>query len=315
MTETMQQLRALAVVFGLAPLASGSWALAQPAPETQRTAPPPSEVAPRTDPDRGGGMDSTMDRRRDMGEDERRFGGRFERDDDGDRRRFDRWDRDRDDWRDRGRWRGRELSGDESDWRQPTMMGHAPMMMDHGWLLRICNPGGGRIVTFMLDRLERMTQPTEGQRAAFDSLKDAAARASEMARAACPTEQPITPPGRLAAAEKRLEALLQAVRTVRPAMESFYGSLTDEQKARLLVAQARLWHWGGRHERRELGGQGERRHDRPFYEDRSEHRDPSAGRWREEDDRPRRSWRNGPYGEDPRPGSRDTDRELWPERR
>ena len=108
----------------------------------------------------------------------------------------------------------------------------------------------------MLERLERITQPTEAQRAAFDSLKNATARASEMARAACPTERPITPPGRLADAEKRLEALLQAVRTVRPAMDSFYGSLTDEQKARLLIGQAR-WSWGGRHERREAGGQGD----------------------------------------------------------
>ena len=52
-------------------------------------------------------------------------------------------------------------------------------------------------------------------------------------------------------------------------------------------------------------------------EGRSERRDPSAGRWRdEEDDRPRRSWRDGRDGEDPpRPGPRDRDRDLWPDRR
>src|SRR4030095_1972179 len=109
----------------------------------------------------------------------------------------------------------------------------------------------------MRDARERITH-----RAAFDSLKQAAARAGEIARAACPKDWPITPIGRLAAAEKRLEALLQAVKKVRPAMESFYGSLTDEQKARLLVAQARLWRWGGWHEERELAGQGERAYDR-----------------------------------------------------
>ena len=232
MTYKMLQLRAFALVFGLVPLASASWALAQPAAETQQITPPPGD-ATRTDPERRGGQDSAMERRRGIGEDDRRLGGRFEPNDDGDRLRFNRWSRDRDDGRDRGRWRGRGFDLEENDWIRPPTMGYDRMTMSDGWLMRICSPDGDRVVTFMLERLERITQPTDTQRAAFDSLKNATARASEMARAACPTEQAITPPGRLAAAEKRLEALLQAVRTVRPAMDAFYGSLTDEQKARL----------------------------------------------------------------------------------
>ena len=218
MTDRMQQVRALALAFGLTPLASVSAALAQPASETPRASPPASEATPRTDLDPSGRMDDAMDRRRDRGEDERRFGGRVDRADDGDSRRFDGRGRDRDDWRDRGQRRGREFDRDESDRPRSPMMAHDGLMMGHGWLMRICGTDGGRTATFMLERLERMTQPTEGQRAAFDALKDATARASETARAACPRERPITPPGRLAAAEKRLEALLEAIRTVRPAM-------------------------------------------------------------------------------------------------
>ena len=63
-------------------------------------------------------------------------------------------------------------------------------------------------------------------------------------RGACTTERPVTPTGRLAAAEKRLAAMLDAVRTVRPALDSYYGSLTDEQKARLTLAQ-RMGRGGG----------------------------------------------------------------------
>ena len=63
-------------------------------------------------------------------------------------------------------------------------------------------------------------------------------------------------------------------------MNSFYGSLTDEQKARLLIGQAR-WSWGGRHERREAGGRGDPGYDRLFDDDRSERRDLGAGRWRD----------------------------------
>jgi hypothetical protein len=32
--------------------------------------------------------------------------------------------------------------------------------------------------------------------------------------------------------EQRLQAMLQAVDTVQPALQQFYGSLSDEQKAR-----------------------------------------------------------------------------------
>ena len=51
-------------------------------------------------------------------------------------------------------------------------------------------------------------------------------------QAACPDETPITPPGRLEAMEKRLQAMIDAAKTVKPALESFYSSLTSEQKAR-----------------------------------------------------------------------------------
>jgi len=45
-------------------------------------------------------------------------------------------------------------------------------------------------------------------------------------------EQSLTPPGRIAAMEQRLKTMLDAINIVQPALESFYGSLTDEQKAR-----------------------------------------------------------------------------------
>jgi LTXXQ motif family protein len=51
-------------------------------------------------------------------------------------------------------------------------------------------------------------------------------------QAACPDETPITPPERPDAMEKRLQAMIDAAKTVKPALESFYSSLTSEQKAR-----------------------------------------------------------------------------------
>ena len=44
--------------------------------------------------------------------------------------------------------------------------------------------------------------------------------------------QPITPVVRIDAMEQRLDAMLRAINIVQPALQKFYGSLTDEQKER-----------------------------------------------------------------------------------
>jgi hypothetical protein len=52
-----------------------------------------------------------------------------------------------------------------------------------------------------------------------------------MLKSACPGEMPITPVARLEAVGKRLDAMRDAVKTVRAALAPFYDSLSDEQKA------------------------------------------------------------------------------------
>jgi hypothetical protein len=102
---------------------------------------------------------------------------------------------------------------------------------------RACGERTERRIGRMLDRMERLTQPAGDQQQAFEKLRDAANKAIEIARTACPTERPITPSGRLAAAEKRLETLLEAIRTVRPALDDFYKTLSEEQKAHFYAAR------------------------------------------------------------------------------
>ena len=68
--------------------------------------------------------------------------------------------------------------------------------------------------------------------ALLEHLKDATAQALGILQQACPTDLPSTPPGRLAAMRVRIDAMLQAVRTIRPALDKFYASLSDEQKER-----------------------------------------------------------------------------------
>ena len=63
-------------------------------------------------------------------------------------------------------------------------------------------------------------------------LQDATSKAVSLLQAACPEDTPLTPPGRLAAMEKRLQAMVDAASAVKPALDSFYASLSNEQKAR-----------------------------------------------------------------------------------
>jgi hypothetical protein len=89
-------------------------------------------------------------------------------------------------------------------------------------------------------QIEEAVRPTEAQRASLTRLNDAAARAADMLKSACPSELPPPPPARLAAVGERVNAMLQAVHTVRTALDDFYGSLSDEQKAQFnTIGQAR----------------------------------------------------------------------------
>jgi hypothetical protein len=51
-------------------------------------------------------------------------------------------------------------------------------------------------------------------------------------RRRCLKADSFKPTGRLDATEKRLEAMIEASNTMKPALCAFYGSLSNEQKAR-----------------------------------------------------------------------------------
>jgi LTXXQ motif family protein len=87
--------------------------------------------------------------------------------------------------------------------------------------------------------VEEEVRPTAEQRPLFDALHASENRAVEILRNACPSYIPTTPTSRLAAMAQWFDGMLQAVRTVRPPLEAFYGALTDEQKARFLVTTTR----------------------------------------------------------------------------
>ena len=96
----------------------------------------------------------------------------------------------------------------------------------------VCSDQATELTDWPIERITEIVQPTDAQRPALDDLKAASAKAIEILKSACPKDLPSIPTGRLAALETRLQVMLAAVQTVRPALERFYQSLGDEQKAR-----------------------------------------------------------------------------------
>jgi hypothetical protein len=81
--------------------------------------------------------------------------------------------------------------------------------------------------------LEQRIRPRPEQRPALEAVKMTSMGLARMVASSCPTERPLTPLGRLDAADKRLNTLLYAVVTLRAPVDGFYASLSDAQKTRL----------------------------------------------------------------------------------
>jgi LTXXQ motif family protein len=96
----------------------------------------------------------------------------------------------------------------------------------------LCSGQTAGLTDWPIERIAQTVEPNDAQRAVLDELKAATAQALDILKAACPTALPSTPTGRIEAMHQRLDAMLQAVRSVRPVIEKFYQSLNDEQKAR-----------------------------------------------------------------------------------
>ena len=95
-----------------------------------------------------------------------------------------------------------------------------------------CGEAAPGLTDWPVDQIAAAVEPTPPQRALLDELIKASGKAAEILRNACRRNVSVTPMGRLNALQQQLAALDQAVRIVRPALEKFYTSLSDDQKER-----------------------------------------------------------------------------------
>ena len=107
-----------------------------------------------------------------------------------------------------------------------------PASVSRQTLRQLCGDPDRGVTAWPIAEITRAVQPAPEQRALLDELKAAAAKAADVFKESCADSYAMTPPGRLRAMTNRVSATLDAARIVRPALERFYNSLNDEQKAR-----------------------------------------------------------------------------------
>src|SRR5262249_33214801 len=85
----------------------------------------------------------------------------------------------------------------------------------------------------LIERIERAAEPNARQGEGRERLGQALARAIERVKSSCPAAMPTTVAERLKAIQDRIWAMHDALLTIRLPFETFYSSLTDEQRQRL----------------------------------------------------------------------------------
>ena len=130
-------------------------------------------------------------------------------------------------------------------WGPGMMMGPGMMGGGFGGRAGMCDPRAAGMAEWRMERIERLIKPTDAQRTALVALRGASTKAAETVSAACPKEFPAGASARMELMEKRLDAMLAAIKTVRPAFDAFYATLTDDQKKRVDRGGPRGWGWRG----------------------------------------------------------------------
>ncbi len=97
---------------------------------------------------------------------------------------------------------------------------------------QLCNDRGPAFTDLPAQQIEKVVNLDDPQQGKLDALKTASTKASDIAKSGCISSVPSTVGGRLDATEKRVDALIEAANTLKPAVDDFYSSLSDEQKAR-----------------------------------------------------------------------------------
>jgi len=87
--------------------------------------------------------------------------------------------------------------------------------------------------------IEARLHLNDSQRGGLDALQRMSALARNTLNFNCQPDENLDPPDRLATADTRLDAMLDAIKLLRPALDDFLATLSDEQKAQFATIGAK----------------------------------------------------------------------------
>ncbi|MGB3745339.1 MAG: Spy/CpxP family protein refolding chaperone [Xanthobacteraceae bacterium] len=121
---------------------------------------------------------------------------------------------------------------DEQRQRFNAMSGSTEGAPSAGNMVAACSQQAGSFIDLPVQRIEQVVQPTAQQQSGLNDLKKAAQKAGDQLQSSCPTAVPKSPVARVDTIETRLTAMADGIKSVRPDLQNFYASLSDEQKAK-----------------------------------------------------------------------------------
>jgi hypothetical protein len=130
-------------------------------------------------------------------------------------------------------------------------------------LIHSCSWQAGELDRLPFDAIAQIATPDDTQRGALDELRGSVAATVDKLTSECPRETSAPFSAQLENVVQGIDNTVAALDAVRPALQNFYGTLDDEQKARLLVrgrptieAQAQVQERPSRSERRRVSNGG-----------------------------------------------------------
>jgi hypothetical protein len=105
-------------------------------------------------------------------------------------------------------------------------------------IARLCQEEATGAPDETVTRIADTVKPNEAQRRLLEEMRSAMAQAARLLRDSCPADLPPAPIARLGVMRGEIDGMLRALEILRPALQRFEQSLSEQQRAQFAAAKA-----------------------------------------------------------------------------
>jgi hypothetical protein len=132
-------------------------------------------------------------------------------------------------------FRARAVEATHSTSADKRTTAHGPFGALIEQIVRDCSREVSELRSFPLDAIAQSISPDDGQDTALKNIRSLAGTTADTLAQSCSEQIPPAPVSRLDTVDRGLEAVQTALNTLLSPLQSFYQSLQEEQKARVIV--------------------------------------------------------------------------------